>query len=484
MSIVQKTVRGVAWSVVTGFGARALGLVGTLLIVRFLAPSEYGEVSAAYIVVATVNQFSTFGLGMYVFAHPRAGRDVLFHATVGHILVGAVALTGLYVFSVQVGQLMAMPYLRIFVPGLMLSSLLDRVGYIPERILLRDLRFARASVARSLGELVYTTVSLALAMAGWGAMSVVYGNIFRSLVRTAGIVSATQWRDWIEPCRVRLATVRALLGYGSSVSLAGLAAFGSRKWDNLLMGSMFGAGTMGVYNLAYNLADVPSVQVGEQVTDVLLASFSQMEPQKRARALVRACTLLGLIMFPLAAGLGAVAPSLGRTLFSSEWAGVAPMLMILSMLAVPRPIGGALTAYLHSMNRPGTVMLLEWFNVAMILGGIATLGLLGPLWACGAVGLSLSIRLFVAMLILRRTDGIPLRDFASGISRPLLACLPMLAVVFGIHSAVTAAGLAPWLGLTMEVVSGGCAYVVAAVVLAREACLELIGHLRRLLPIG
>lgn len=158
------------------------------------------------------------------------------------------------------------------------------------------------------------------------------------------------------------------------------------------------------------------------------------------------------------------------------------MLMILSMLAVPRPIGGALTAYLHSMNRPQTVMWLEWFNVAMILGGIATLGLLGPLWACGAVGISLSIRLLVAMLLLRRTDGIPLREFAGGISRPLMACLPMLAVVFGIHSAVTAAGLAPWLGLALEVVGGGSAYVIAAFVLAREACLELFQHLRKLVP--
>lgn len=129
-------------------------------------------------------------------------------------------------------------------------------------------------------------------------------------------------------------------------------------------------------------------------------------------------------------------------------------------------------------------MWLEWFNVFMILGGIATLGRLGPLWACGAVGISLSVRLLAAMFLLRRMDGIPVQEFARGISQPLLACLPMLAVVFGVHQLAASAGVAPWLSLMLEVVAGACAYVAAAYTLAREACLELLLHLRTLLRPG
>jgi PST family polysaccharide transporter len=82
-----------------------------------------------------------------------------------------------------------------------------------------------------------------------------------------------------------------------------------------------------MYNLAYNLADVPAIQVGEQIGDVLLPSFARMDPAHRPDALVRSMTLLALVVFPLAVGLGAVAPTLVATIFNARWRPIAPMLV-------------------------------------------------------------------------------------------------------------------------------------------------------------
>ena len=48
------------------------------------------------------------------------------------------------------------------------------------------------------------------------------------------------------------------------------------------------------------------MQVGEQITDVLQASFAHMPREDRGRALLHAATILALIMAPLGVGLGAV----------------------------------------------------------------------------------------------------------------------------------------------------------------------------------
>jgi len=42
-----KAVRGAAWNMVTGVGSRVVGMIGTLLLTRFIAPGEMGEVYAA-----------------------------------------------------------------------------------------------------------------------------------------------------------------------------------------------------------------------------------------------------------------------------------------------------------------------------------------------------------------------------------------------------------------------------------------------------
>jgi len=77
------------------------------------------------------------------------------------------------------------------------------------------------------------------------------------------------------------------LAFGVPMSLGALCEVASRRWDNLVVSRFFGAGPTGMYNLAYNLADVPAIQVGEQIGDVLLPSFARMDPARRPEAFLR-----------------------------------------------------------------------------------------------------------------------------------------------------------------------------------------------------
>src|SRR5262249_49488518 len=156
--------------------------------------------------------------------------------------------------------------------------------------------------------------------------------------------------DWLEPHRLQLARMTRIVRFGFSASAAGIATFAMRRWDNLLVGRYFGPAVMGAYNYAYNLADTPAVAVGEQMTDVVGASFPHASDQRRCAALIRSCTLISFIMFPLAFGLGAVAPAVVETFLPARWASVGSMLMFLAVLSAPRPLAGVLNAYIYTRN--------------------------------------------------------------------------------------------------------------------------------------
>src|SRR5262245_21172121 len=130
-------------------GSRAIGLVGTLVVTRFLSPAEYGEVTVAAVHVMTANQFSTIGLGQYIVAHPDAPRGAAFHATVFHVLLGVAALLVLFAFAGKLGMAVDAPAMTRFLPGLALGMLLDRIAFVPERVLARDLRFGALGVTRA-----------------------------------------------------------------------------------------------------------------------------------------------------------------------------------------------------------------------------------------------------------------------------------------------------------------------------------------------
>jgi PST family polysaccharide transporter len=456
-------------------GSRAIGLAGTLIVTRFVAPAEYGEVTVAAVVVMTANQISTIGFGQFLIARPRAPRSTAFHATVFHVGLGIVAAAIVLACGAHFGRSLDAPEMLRFLPGLVVSGLLDRISYVPERVLVRDLRYRAISGARTVGDLAHSVVCVWLAAIGWGGAAIVVGNVARSSLRTACFVLAANVRDWLQPSRLSIDVTRQLFAFGVPMSLGSLCSFASRRWDNLLVSRFFGPGPTGMYNLAYNLADVPAIQVGEQIGDVLLPSFARIEDARRPAALVRSLGMLALVVFPLAIGLGAVAPTLVAAVFDARWRPLAPMLVLLSALSVTRPIGWAVESYLQAQERPRLILGLEAFKVLVLVLLIATLGRISPLWTCGAVGVAFGAHALASLWVVRRVDGLPLWRSLGSLWPALAASAPMVAAVLAARHALLGFGVEkPFERLSVEVLAGALGYVLGALVIARKTTHELV----------
>lgn len=481
-AIARKAVSGAMWSTAAGLIARALSLVGTVLLVRFLAPSEYGEVQAASVLVLTASQFATLGVGAYIISFPKSGRAVAFHATFIHVGLGVVAMGLVWVMRDQLGPLFEVPNVGRFIPGLILSAVLDRLSFMAERPVVRDLGFRRVSLSRTLGELTYTTVSVYAAWKGHGAMAVVYGNVARSIMRLISMMLTSDWREWAMPCRLDVKILKEIVPYGAVVSIESLAEFGARRWDNLVVTRLFGTGVAGQYVLAYNLADLPSIQIGEQIADVLLASYAHVDPEKRPAAVVRAASLMALVMCPLSIGLGAVGPTIAKAFFKPEWSLIGPFLMVLAMALVVRPIGAVYSTYLMIVKGPKPLMYGEILAVALMMALLLTVGRLDPLWICGMVGVAFTFRALFFMWYFQRTDGVKVTTGLARVFPMFLACIPMIAAVIGVRVGLPKVGIdRPVISLVLEIIAGGLAYTLSVLVLARDACEDFMGLVRKAL---
>src|SRR3954470_24287259 len=155
MSIAQQAVRGAAWTLVLNMVARAIGLAGTLMITRYLSPGAVGEVQVAVVLVTTAHQFSLLGLGHYVVSKPDAGREAAFHSTVMTLITGLVAIGGALLLRHWLAGPSGAPAAVQFLPGLALAIAIDRVTFVPSRVLVRDMRFRVSGIVRTLGELVF-----------------------------------------------------------------------------------------------------------------------------------------------------------------------------------------------------------------------------------------------------------------------------------------------------------------------------------------
>ena len=478
-SLARRAVRGAAWTILSSVGARLLGVVGTLVLTHLIAPDVIGEVSVATVLVLSANQFSSFGFGQFVVANPGLEAPKVFQVATLHLGFGVVGLAAVMLLAGPLTPLFDAPNMAMYVPGLAASVLLNRFSIIPERVLIRDLHFVAASVARTVGEITYVVTAVGLAYLDWGGEAIVLGNVTRSVIRTAIILFATDNRKWLAPSRLQGDLCRRVFRFGTPLWLGSSASFFSTKWDNLVFAGIFGPGELGLYTLGYNLADIPTSHVGEHIGDVLLPSFTRMDEQAQRHALVRSVALLALIVFPLAVGLGAVADTLALALFNQEWQGVAVYLAILSSMSVMRPVGWIVSSFLQARHQTKPIMVLEIAKLGLLLGLIAALSVWGPYWSAAGVGLGFAAHALASMWFIRRSAGVAIGRMVRAMVGPLLACGPMVGAVLAVRMSLGLAEQRPVLALLVEITVGVVVYALSALVLARRASRDLLGLLRK-----
>ena len=469
--------RGAVWNVATSVGTRLAGLVGTLLITRFIAPHDLGEVGAASVCVGTAMMFTHLRYGNYLIARDASPAEG-FNANVVHIGLGFVAAAVVIALRHPLAAFFGSPNSVKYVPWFALVALIDRVGYIPQRMLVRSLEFRRLSIARSFGELSYTIVSLGAAPL-LGGMAIVAGNIARVLILTALTLRAASWGDYGRRAKLSWSTIRSMTVYSFPSAVSGFCEYATYRWDNLLISRYFGPRQHGMYNLAYNLADTPTGAVGDQVADVLFPSFAKLEPERRGPALKRATALMALVIFPLAVGLAAISPTLVRVCFPPAWAEVMPMLAILSTLSVARTLGAPLVSFMQAQHRNRPLAALSVAKVLILIIAVVVTAPYGPLWACAGVGATFILDTFLCLVLVQVLEKISMLSILRGALPVVAAASLMAAGVYGTRLALAALGYGPsWVTLGVEIVAGAVGYVLAALVVARPLAMDLVTKLR------
>jgi len=363
-----------------------------------------------------------------------------------------------------------------------LAVYIRRYGAIPERVLNRNMKFGATGMASVCGELTYTVVALTLAAFGYGGWSIVIANIVQSSVMVGILIRAAGLASWATPARLRWARFKDMIRFGVPLGIQSAAHGASRYWDNLAISHFFGPGLAGAYNMAYNLADIPAIQVGEQIAQVLMPSMAALPPHRRPRALERSSALLSLIIFPLAVGLGLIAyPLIEVILPANDWQEVAPLLTILACLSVFRPITWVLSAYLEAESKTNRLMVLELAKIGLLLGGIAVLQPYGVRIASAAVGLAFGATAVAGVALVMREGPSP-RRLLAGFLQPLAACCVMMAAVWTMRDALIDIGLNhPALLLAAMIVTGAVVYVLAALALCRATARDLLALVNKAL---
>jgi len=184
--------------------------------------------------------------------------------------------------------------------------------------------------------------------------------------------------------RLRIRTLRSMLGFGVRFQAVGLAGLARTQGVNLVIIAVAGDGALGYWSLANRLLQVPFwlFQALWRVSYPTMARLRALGEDTRrvVERLARITALAsGVTLAPLAASAHALIPAM----FGSAWAQAAdPIPWACAGLLVSGPISVAASGYLYSELDAGTPL------YATIVNGVVwialTAALLGPLGIAAA----------------------------------------------------------------------------------------------------
>ena len=215
--------------------------------------------------------------------------------------------------------------------------------------------------------------------------------------------------------------------------------------------------------------------IADQIGEVLMPAFSRMDDGERRRAVVRTPLLMGIIVTPIGFGLAAVSTSVVAAFFDERWAGMAPMLAILSIMAVIRPMTWWAVAYLQALQHTRLVMYTSFARAVIVLALVAVCGYFGGvLWACIGANIGCAIHMILTIVLAGRATGYDIGAYLAGCARPLLPCLPMVVAAVGIERLLIGMAMPQVVVLALQVIGGAAVYVVGAWLFVRPAVGDLI----------
>jgi PST family polysaccharide transporter len=470
-------IHGTAWRYVSYFGGKLIGFLSTLILARLLARDEFGVVGYALTAIAFLDVASDLGMAEAVvyFKEDKRNNSTAFWISLG---IGVILFGLSWIMSPLLATYFHDERVLEINRILALTFPINALGSTHEAILRKNLAFGRITIPVFLRAVTKGLTSIILAFMGFGAWSLVWGQIFGTMIASLLFWILSPWRPHFD---FNPAQAASLLRYGVRDIVSNFLSMILLNLDYWLVGHFLGAEALGIYTLSYRLPELVILQFARIINQVNFPIYTQMHESNAgllARGFRKTTEYVALVTVPFGIGLALLAQPFTLVFFSEKWRDAIPVLQAVALYAMFLSLfQNASSVY----KAQGNFKTLNWLS-------LARLALLFPAlyWATAikgsivAVGWMHALIAFIGAIlgvaVASRMLGLRIWDLFTSIRPALLAGIAMAGVL--LVAINLTGGLSSFGQLLISVSVGALAYALVLWITSRRLILEIIRNLK------
>lgn len=453
---------GISWKLIERFSVQIIRFVLQIVLARILDPEHYGSLTLMVVFTTLANVFIQKGFSASLIQDKHVTEE-----DYSSVLWVSLGITGvLYAILFAAAPLIAVIYkmpdfetpfrvlcLMLF-PGALNSVQVARFR--------RNMDFKKVFFSNIIGVLVSGVLGIGVALMGGGLWALVAQSLLNTVISciVMGFTAKLRLRFICDMQRVKV-----LFSFGWKLLVSGLISTLYQDIRSLVIGLKYNASTLAYYNRGKQFPQFLINAVDNTVKTVMLPAMSaEQENREMVKTLMRhSITLSAYLIFPMMAGLAAVAKPLILLLLTEEWLPAVPYLQIYCFTLAFYPVHSCNLQAINAMGRSDIHLKLEAIKKTYGLAAlaIATFCFASPLAIAATGAVTALLSCFVNATPNQKLVGYTYWEQV----RDVLPSLVVALIMFGCVLLVGKLPL-PVLGvLVVQVLAGVVIYIVLSAAL-------------------
>lgn len=428
-TLKQQTARGVKWLLGSSFIQKALSVVTMVVLARILSPSVFGLFALAFVAIDALGLFKSMGFDSALIKRKENIEKAANTAFFIIPLLGLVLFLIMNVSAPYIGRFLNSQEVAPVMRVLGLIFIFSCFSMVPKALLQKDMRFARVASAEVGGAIVYSVVAISLALSGFGVWSLVVGYLAKTV-----IVMITIWHfaKWKPQFMFDKTIALEMFHFGKFLFLGSSVWFLKMNLDNLLVGKLLGITALGLYVIAFNIANFSADYLGSKVAKVVFPAYSKLQHDLNnlRSAVLKTLKYISLIAIPFSTTLFLLNREFLSFIYGSRWVDAASTLKILAWAGTFNVLPVAFGAVFLVCGKPKFVFSVITLQVALFFIFLAPAA---KMFGINGIGVVVTLSGLIALLIISiyamRLISLSLKQIYYSLRPSLISSLLMTLVI-------------------------------------------------------
>lgn len=461
---------GVAWSVAEKIGSMLLQVAVSIIVARLLMPDDFGVMAIMTFFTALALVVVDSGFSQTLIRKNAPTADDYKSVFVFNVAVSIVLYVVLTLTAPMVARFYGRDVIARIAPVLFLLLPINAFCVIQNTIFTRRFRFDLLSKINFASSCIAGVIAIAMALAGMGVWALV-GQRLGTMAAKAALLWLCS--DWRAGGTFSGATLRDMSPFSFRLMFTDIISAVYNNVAQLFIGKMYSTDTLGYFNQAQKLKELPVSSAMQSVQSVTYPALSNIKDDeaKFADSYRRVMMVTAFVMFPAMVGMIAVADDMFSLLLGERWMPTVPYFRILSLCGVFYPL--SMIAYnILKVKSDGSIIIrlevVKKMITTVILAATIPCSVIAVAW-----GLVATTAVEAAVNIAAST-----RFARIGVFAILRTLAPIALLTAAMYLVVT--GIAPHIAglhilarLAIEIAAGAAFYLLAALLFRMEALREM-----------